>query len=112
MEVLLYALEQGPVEKTILLQCMMEGLEIPEAMANAPELANGLELYYYAYGDLVSSRPVGLGMGPISWSTIQEYCDHHGLDSEQTEAMHYHVGMMDAEFLEFHKRKTPGKGKR
>ena len=100
-------LEQGPVEKTILEQCLREGLKIPDKIAGAPELVWGLGLYYTAFGDLMSSRQTGFGIGPIPWDAIQGYCDHHRLDADQTEAMHFHIQSMDAAFLEYHRRKTP-----
>ena len=104
-------LEQGPVEATILRQCMMEGLEIPEKIANAPLLLPGLEVYWTAFMNLLSSRQIGLTASPIPWNIIQEYCDHQNLSEEQSEAMHYHIAMMDTAFLEHQQKKAPKSGK-
>lgn len=40
-----------------------------------------------------------MGMGPIWWTTVQEYCERYGLDEEQTEAMHIHIKAMDTAYL-------------
>lgn len=86
-------------------------MPLPEKMADAPELATGLELYYYAFGDLMGSRQIGMGYGPIPWKAVQEYCEHHGLDEHQTLAMHHHIQAMDSEFLDYTRRKQPKSGK-
>jgi len=59
----------------------------------------GLELYYIGFMDLIASRQMGMSAGPIWWGTVQDYCDKHGLDEDQTEAMHTHVRDMDLAYL-------------
>lgn len=83
---------------------------LPEKIANAPSLLPGLELYYKGFMDLISSRMIGMGPGPIWWDTIQTYCERTNLDDIQTEAMHHHVKNMDEVYLKHVDSKKP-KGK-
>jgi len=56
--------------------------------------------------NLIASRQMGMGAGPIWWTTIQEYCEKHCYDEEQTEAMHSHVRDMDLAYLKQIGKKT------
>src|SRR5690606_27660978 len=100
IELLLYSLEQGPVEQGIIARCIREGLPLPQAIQNAPELLPGLALYYNAYVELDSCRPFGLGPGPIPWTAVEQYAQLLGFDREQTEDLHHHVRAMDRAYLE------------
>lgn len=106
MEVLLYFLEQGSVEQTIISQCMRENLPLPDKIQNAPDLLPGLELYYLAFMELSDSRSMGMSLGPISWKVIHDYCVAIGLDTDQTEEMHYHLKQLDMCYLEHHRSKS------
>jgi len=66
----------------------------------------GLELYYLGFMDLMSSRQVGFGLGPIWWETIQSYCERKKLSEEQTEAMHHHIRAMDEVYMKHLEKKT------
>jgi hypothetical protein len=85
---------------------MSHGLPLPEKIQNAPSLRPGLELYYIAFQDLMASRPVGMGVGPIWWSTVQTYCEAKHLSEDQTDAMHNHIKAMDAAYLKHMNKKT------
>jgi hypothetical protein len=78
---------------------MKERIPLPSKIQNAPVLLPGLELYYIAFNDLMASRMTGFGMGPLWWSTIQQYCDHHGIVGMQAEDMQYHLRELDAVYL-------------
>jgi len=85
---------------------MREGLPLPDRIQNAPELLPGLELYYIGFIDLSDSRSLGMGLGPIPWFTVQQYCKEFALDEDQTEAMHHHIKVMDAAYLEHQRKKA------
>lgn len=93
-------LQQGPNEKTIVDACIRERRPLPNAIANAPALALGLELFYSAFMDLTTDRAIGYGEGPIPWSSVDRYCQRHAIRGEQREDVHYHVRRMDAVYLE------------
>lgn len=99
-------MEQGPVEQKIIDQCMREGIPLPDRIQNAPSLWAGLNLYYNGFHDLSASRMTGFGLGPIWWSTIQQYCDSLGLSEEQTETMHHHIREMDTAYLKHMAKKS------
>jgi len=98
-------LEQGPVEKKILEQCIRERIPFPEKMLNAPNLIFGLELFFFAFMALSASRQMGMGLGPIPWDAIHSYCSAFNIDEEQEEEMHYHLGELDAVYLEYMRKK-------
>ncbi len=99
-------MDQGPAEQKIIEQCARSGWDLPEKIKNAPSLLPGLELYYIAFMSLEASRQIGMGAGPIWWTTVQDYCERQGLDEEQTEAMHIHIKAMDTAYLKNLARKN------
>jgi len=82
-------------------EALREDREIPEEIAFAPEIASGLELYYYGFIDI--------GLGPISWKVVHDYCVALELDEDQTEAMHYHITEMYGALMEHNRSKSKGK---
>ena len=107
-----YSLEVAPTEEDVVRHCERTGRPLPEAIANAPELWTGLELYFEGFMDLCYDRPMGMGFGPIAWMTVQGYCELRGFDSEQTEAMHYHCRALDSVWLDYQNRKSTNNAKR
>jgi hypothetical protein len=102
---LLYSLEQGQTEQLILQQCMRDRLPLPEKIKNAPELELGLELYWGAFFDLHTCRPLGMEEGAIRWMDIHEYCNCLELSGGQRDDMHHHVRYMDDKYLEWKAKK-------
>ena len=86
-------------------QCLREGSPLPDKIANAPDLIQGLELFYIAFMSLSNSRQFGMGVGPIPWNVIHDYCVANNLTEEQEEEMHHHIREMDSVFIEFKNRK-------
>jgi hypothetical protein len=84
-------LEQGPTEKTIIETCIRERRPLPDAIAKAPQLFMGLELYYVAYLDLSSCRSIGMAEGPIPWLAIYDYAQRLGMDEEQRDDLLFFV---------------------
>lgn len=89
---------------------MREGHPLPPKIANAPELRFGLELYFGAFLDLMTSRS-GAGDGPIPWTTIAEYAKAYEFDEVQTEDLFFHLTRMDAVYLKWLRAKQPSTGK-
>lgn len=73
---------------------------LPDAIANAPELLEGLQLYYSAFMDLTTCRSMGFGEGPISWLSVSEYCQAHEITGDQRDELFYHIREMDTTYLE------------
>lgn len=101
-------MEQGPTESKILENCYRFNQPIPEKIRNAPTLWLGLELYYTGFFMLTASRPVGMGVGAISWSVISDYCLVNEIEGEQRDDFIFLINAMDAEYL---KHVTKNKGK-
>lgn len=93
-------------ETAIITQSVKRGKELPDRIKNAPSLLPGLELYWQGFMDLMSSRITGMGIGPIWWSEVQKYCEAKGLSADQTEAMHYHIRVMDTAYIEHSMKKA------
>lgn len=81
---------------------------MPDKILNAPEILPGLEIYYIAFMDLINSRQIGMGLGGIWWETIERYCERRGIDGHQQEAMHHHIGKLDAVYLGHQSKKSGG----
>lgn len=99
-------LEQGPTEQSIIQQCVKSRLPLPDAIANAPELDLGLDLYFNAFMDLTTCRQLGMAEGPIPWTAIRHYCDEHDLDGEQRDDLFFHVRELDNVYLKFRSAKV------
>jgi hypothetical protein len=74
-------------------------MPLPKAIADAPELELGLELFYLAFMDLTTCRSMGFGEGPIPWTAVRDYCDDMELVGDQRDDMFAHIRMMDTVYL-------------
>lgn len=92
---------QGPVEKAIIEQSYKQRKPLPEKIANAPEIALGLEIYYVAFLDLSTCRPFGMGEGPIPWTAIDRYCVVNGIKGELREDLFFIVQELDGVYLKW-----------
>lgn len=98
----MYFLQQGPIEQTIIRQCVQQRLPLPDSIANSPILFIGLELYYAAFLELTSCRGASYSSeGPIDWFSIKKWCKENQLDEEQEENMFYFVSRLDKVYLDF-----------
>lgn len=79
---------------------------LPDAIANAPELHFGLEVYWSAFMSLSWNRPSGFGLMPIPDSAIEDYASRHDLDDDLTESLRHHIRGMDSAFREHHGKKN------
>jgi hypothetical protein len=90
----------GKDEKWILEQARKMRQPIPARFLTAPELYAGLGLYHMAFMDLTTCRQISQGvMGPISWQSIQNYCNEYDIHGEQREDMFYFVQKLDEAYL-------------
>lgn len=91
---------------------MRENRPLPDRIQNAPSLWPGLELYYGAFMDLMSTREIGFGgIGPIGWDKVQMYAQAMGMDADQTEALHHHINAMDSHYIAHYNKKNAPKTK-
>lgn len=75
--------------------------DIPDFLKNCPQLEEGLDLFWDAFGVLSTERQIGQGvMGPIPWSKIMQYADRYELDFDQAERMVAYIRAMDKVYAE------------
>lgn len=77
------------------------GLPIPDAIANRPELAFGLEWYLTAFYELGTDRPIGFGPGPIPGSAIREFALWYGVSPDEYDDFNYLIRELDGEWLKW-----------
>jgi hypothetical protein len=58
-----------------------------------------------AFHRLGTCRQLGMGIGPIPWSAIEDYAVRYGLDEYQAHALKYHMARMDDAYLTWVNRK-------
>lgn len=90
---------------------MRERLPLPKAIQEAPMLHMGLELYYDAFLELTTCRPIGMAMGSIPWNVIKDYAVAFNLDEEQRADLFYYIRMIDNAYLDKQRKQEKG-GKR
>ena len=91
----------GDVEENLIKQSRLSNMPLPDAIANRPVLNLGLDLYYIAFLDLTTTRQVGMAEGPISWTSIKDYCIAKDLGEELTEDMFYIIPRLDQTYLKY-----------
>jgi len=95
INVLLYALDMGPIERNIARQAYRSGQPMPDRIANAPTLATGLAVFFDAFFQLDTERSHGTALTPIPVTSILLYCGFNNFDRELTEDMLVLLRKMD-----------------
>ena len=68
----------------------------------------GLEYYFRAFRDLSTCRGIGMGLGPIPFTAIIQYCNLYNI--EEIEEFIYLIRRMDDKFLELEAKKDSKNG--
>jgi hypothetical protein len=93
-------LEQGRHEEAIIKQCLRDNKPFPKKIQDAPELQLGLFMYWGAFWDLDTCRPVADGVfHPIPWYAIDHWATVNELSEDQRECLHFIIRAMDNEFI-------------
>jgi hypothetical protein len=100
-------LDLGPIEQNLAKQAMRSGEPLPDRIANAPELTEGLQLYINAFFDLDNDRTHSFSLTPIPWSSVDRYGVAFKFDEDQYEDLHYFIRRMDRAHLERLRQKQP-----
>lgn len=80
-------------------QCKADGLPVPDKIKNAPELRPWLQIYWTTFEDLGSCRQVGMAVGPIPWTAINEYGKVYGFTEEQVRLCTWYIRELDTVYL-------------
>lgn len=89
----------GKLEQQIARQAFLANAPMPDKIANAPSLELGLDLYLSAFFELEGDRQIGMGIGPIPWSVVNQYAKAYHFDEEQSTKLHRYVKALDAVYL-------------
>lgn len=84
------------MEQGIINQAVRFNARIPDRIANAPVLREGLDLYLDAFFILDSERYGGGSILPIPFSAIVNYAILYDLSEDQREDLIYFVRRMDS----------------
>lgn len=79
--------------------CKTRRTELPEALANAPQLLMGLESYFSAFWELSTERHIGMGLGQIPASAMRSFARDEGMDDDEYDRFRYLVRSMDDAWL-------------
>lgn len=85
----------GQVEKNLAMQAYRNNEPLPDFIANAPELEEGLFFYLQAFFDLDSERTSGMNRGQIPFFKIIKYAKHYKLDDDEESVLVHHIRLMD-----------------
>lgn len=83
---------------------------MPPALANKPDLHEGLDWYLDAFWDLSSDRPLGAmgGAGRIPFTAIDRWARRFGVDDPDAfDRLMTFVGALDATFLKLAAERDP-----
>lgn len=78
---------------------MQFGMPLPDALKNPPELLPGLDFYLSAFHTLNSCRSMGMGLGPIPWTSVVEYGKMYCTTRESFDDLQFHVKSLDECYL-------------
>lgn len=113
---MLWQMEHGEHEKTIVEQCRINKMPLPDFLKDKPEIKFGLEFYWKAFWELSTCRAIGMGEGPIPWGAMNDYAERHGIYGDEFDRFVLIIKGMDAAYLEhrhkMQKRNLPKKGKK
>lgn len=93
------------MERRIIEAAIRRRQPLPDAIADAPELYAGLEVYYEAFIELSTCRDHGMGIGPIPWTAVDRYAERHGFRGDGFSYLLKMVRAMDDAFIKHMKQK-------
>lgn len=107
----MYDLTFGPHEAQIAAAAEEMGQELPDTLADKPEVRPDLWLYWEAYLDLTGTRAIGFGLGPIPWTAVDGFAGRHGLDDpDEFQTLKEIVWGVDRAYLKWHADNKDKKG--
>ena len=102
---MLYKLEYGKSEETIIRHARQNRQPLPAFIQNAPELNLGLQIYLQAFFDLESERPAGFSLSRSPGFAVRRYAKDYDFDEEQFEALDVFIRIMDNAYIDYCNKK-------
>ena len=84
-------------------------MPLPDKIRNKPEITTGLDLYWKAFQDLSSDRDIGMGVGPIPWSSLNAWAARNSIRGDDFERFVMVLRGLDNIYMEKQGKKTKGK---
>ena len=72
----------------------------------APELLLGLDFVYQAFEELSSDRAVGMVIGPLPWSSVDRFCERHGIIGDFRDEFEQLLRAMDTAYLKYERERV------
>lgn len=91
----------GTAEQNIIQQCMNSGEQLPEEIANSPEMIFGTAFYIHAFNELDTERSHGMGITQIPWSSIISYAHIEGMDRQDTRDFLFVIRYLDDRYCKY-----------
>jgi hypothetical protein len=93
-------LQQGRTEAKIVELAKRTGEKLPPKIANKPRIDHGLEIYWKAFWECSRDRNVGMGEGPLPWSSVHTWGNRFGFVEEEFDRLVYILFKMDSAYME------------
>ena len=78
------------------------GYDIPETVADKPEVRTDLIFYWEAYLDLSQDRTIGFSLGPIPWRAINDWAIRYSItDPEEFQILKELIWKIDTAYLKY-----------
>lgn len=91
----------GVAEERIVLQATQDNMPIPDRILNAPDLAQGNDLFLDGFLELDTCRQIGMGKGPIPFLAIVQYCSFFGFDEDLAQEFNLVIRMVDNQLMSY-----------
>lgn len=80
-----------------------------EALRHAPPddaaVPPGAGMWWQCFTDLQSDRPMGMGLGPVPWSSIDQWARRYSIPDDEFAVLAHVIRRLDAEWLVMHAEK-------
>jgi hypothetical protein len=89
-----------------------EGRPLPSEFYNQPELWIESEFYWRAFSQISADRHLGMGLGPIPFSSLLRWAEVYGIGTvDEFDTFSSIVGAIDSEYLKINAPKAEGDNK-
>ena len=87
------------MEDAVYKEHFRSGQKLPKAVAEAPRLYIGLDMYLTAFFELTTDRQNGMSVGFIPWTSRLNYARLLKLNDMDTQEFIYIIGRMDSAYI-------------
>jgi hypothetical protein len=109
---LIWSLDWGEAAEKIKQAAALDDGELPPLpfLESQVDLEPHLQFEWQAFRDLSTDRQAGFGVGPIPWTSIDQYAARHGVEGDEFERFCHLVRAMDDAYRAHIESLTPKPG--